>query len=392
MDIASPPVPRHLRGREIGRLRGASRGATLILVGGIHGNEPAGAIAACRVLDTIGERSLERELRGEVVALAGNLEAMRAKRRFHRKDLNRQWTEERAARLGRASAHDHHHDEEDREQRELYAAIESVIDRARGDVYLMDLHTTSAHGYPFVLFGDTPRQRRFARAFPLPIILGLEEQVDGVITEHFTRRGCITLGIEGGQHDDEGSVDNLAAAIWIALGATGIAERAAILHDLASATALLEARRGVLPRVIEVLERHAIRPDDEFEMAPGFANLAPVQRGVLLARDRRGEIRAPSDGVVILPLYQGQGEDGFFWGRAPGDLALRLADAVRALELARALRWLPGVRHDPARPDHLELDPAVARFYPRDVFHALGYRRVRKRGGVLTIARQRERR
>jgi hypothetical protein len=36
----------------------------------------------------------------------------------------------------------------------------------------------------------------------------------------------------------------------------------------------------------------------------------------LLARDNNGEIRAESDGVIILPLYQGQGSDGFFWGRA----------------------------------------------------------------------------
>ena len=51
-------------------------------------------------------------------------------------------------------------------------------------------------------------------------------------------------------------------------------------------------------------------------MEPGFANLAPARAGQLLARDRGGEIRAPHDGVVILPLYQALGSDGYFWGRA----------------------------------------------------------------------------
>jgi len=41
-----------------------------------------------------------------------------------------------------------------------------------------------------------------------------------------------------------------------------------------------------------------------------------VRAGTLLARDKAGEIRAREDGIVVMPLYQGQGEDGFFLGRA----------------------------------------------------------------------------
>jgi hypothetical protein len=36
----------------------------------------------------------------------------------------------------------------------------------------------------------------------------------------------------------------------------------------------------------------------------------------LLAHDRNGEIRAPFDGLVLLPLYQSEGSDGFFYGRS----------------------------------------------------------------------------
>ena len=50
-------------------------------------------------------------------------------------------------------------------------------------------------------------------------------------------------------------------------------------------------------------------------MEPGFANIQSIAAGTLLARDRGGEIRAHEDCLVVMPLYQGQGDDGFFLGR-----------------------------------------------------------------------------
>ena len=50
-------------------------------------------------------------------------------------------------------------------------------------------------------------------------------------------------------------------------------------------------------------------------MEPGFANFQPIERGQVLARDSQGAIEAPMKGWLLLPLYQGQGEDGFFIGR-----------------------------------------------------------------------------
>lgn len=372
--------------RELGRIVSARPGPTLIVLGGIHGNEHAGIAAAARVLERV--RALDRDgaFDGELVALAGNLDALRERRRYHAKDLNRQWTPERVAAL--LSRPDRDCDSEDREQRELLGAFDAAIERARGPVYFVDLHTTSASGIPFVLFGDTLPQRRFARAFPLPIILGLEEQVDGVVSQYLTRAGCISVAIEGGQHDDPASIDNLAACLWIALVEAGLCARDRVADEHARAHALLDARRGRLPRVMEVIERHAITADDEFRMAPGFANLDRVRRGQLLARDRRGEIRAVADGLVILPLYQGLGDDGFFWGRAVSEARLRTSEIVRRTHLDRALHWLPGVRRDPVHRDRLRVDTRIARVYPLDVFHVFGYRRIRQDGADLVVERQ----
>ena len=75
----------------IGSVRGPLPGPTLLILGGIHGNEPAGVIAAKRVLPRIQER--KADLRGEVVLLRGNTRALERKVRYIDADLNRQWSD-----------------------------------------------------------------------------------------------------------------------------------------------------------------------------------------------------------------------------------------------------------------------------------------------------------
>lgn len=289
--------------REIGRLTGQATGATLIAVAAIHGNEQAGIHASKRVLDKLGARMTG----GELVVLAGNVGAIRENRRFRTRDLNRMWTESIVSSIEKRGAGE----TEDGEVLELLLAIRAAVARARGPVYLVDLHTTSAAGVPFALFGDTtPAQRAFAGAFPLPVIMGLEEQLVGVLSAYFRAHGCTTIAVEGGQHDDPATVDNLEAVLLVAAEAAGL-----VTEHFIDAHELLSNKRADLPRLMQVISRHAIKPEDAFEMMPGFRNLDYARTEQLLARDRAGEIRAKSDGLVILPLYQGQGDDGFFWGR-----------------------------------------------------------------------------
>jgi succinylglutamate desuccinylase len=366
--------------RQIGRLVGREAGPTLVVIGGMHGNEPGGALAARRVLERMSRSDVE--VRGEVVALAGNLGALRAGRRYHVKDLNRQWSDERVLALAAQTARDD--DAEDREQRDLLAAIESAMARARGPVYVADLHTTSAPGIPFLITGDTLAQRKLAVAFPLPIVLGLEEQLDGALSEYWTRRGCVTFAVEGGQHHDPASVDSLEAVLFVAVEATGVI-RGALHAEVARSQRLLEQRRGGLPHVMEVIQRHAITDSDRFAMEPGFRNLDRARGGQLLARDARGEILAPRDGLVILPLYQPHGSDGFFWGREMSALRLRASEVLRRLGADRALGLLPGVRRDRVLRSRLVIDRRFARLYPLGVFHLLGYRRMRPHEGGLVV-------
>ena len=371
--------------REIGRAVGQRSGATLIAVAAIHGNEQAGIAATRRVIERLSRT--EVSLRGELVAIAGNVGAMREGRRYQVRDLNRVWTEANVASLEVRVAKGDALDAEDREQHEILTAIRASIARARGPVYLVDLHTTSAHGVPFVLFGDTLAQRAFVSALPLPVVMGLEEQVDGVLSSYWTRNGCVTFAVEGGQHNDNASIDNLEAVVLLAAESAGLFARGSI-EETKAAHSLLEERRGTLPRVMEVVSRHAIAPEDTFTMEPGFKNLDHARASQLLARDRNGEIRAPHDGLVMLPLYQKQGDDGFFWGRAVSSARLRASEALRQMRIDRFLDLLPGVARDKAHPSRFIVDRAIAKIYPLGVFHMLGYRRIRELASELTVERQ----
>src|SRR5437867_837782 len=76
----------------IAAISGFIPGPTLIVVGSIHGNEPAGALAARRVAADLKVKSLL--LRGEVILLSGNTRALARNVRYINADLNRHWIAE----------------------------------------------------------------------------------------------------------------------------------------------------------------------------------------------------------------------------------------------------------------------------------------------------------
>ena len=370
--------------RVIGRHRGAGAGPTLVIVGGIHGNEPAGAHAARRVMAALAR--LDPPFRGELIALVGNRQALTHDSRYLGIDLNRQWTRERLAALEEPRPGEGK-SPEDAEQTELLAELRAAEARARGDVYFIDLHTSSADGPPFLTIGDTLRHRAFALHFPLPVVLGLEEMVDGALLEYMNTRGHITLGVEGGRHDDPRSIDRQEAVVWLALAAAGLMRLEDVPEGGAKRRMLQEASHDI-PPIIEVRYRHVVRPGDGFRMEPGYSNLQAVPKGRLLARDITGSIETEEDGLILLPLYQGQGDDGYFWCREVRRFWLRLSVVLRYLRLGSLMWLLPGVRRHPSLPHTLVVDTRVARFYPLELFHLVGYRKRRKHGALLLVSRR----
>ena len=126
--------------------------------------------------------------------------------------------------------------------------------------------------------------------------------------------------------------------------------------------------------------RHPVLPDDGFVMEPGRDNVGRMRAGELLARDHHGEIPPPYDGMLLLPLYQAQGENGFFLGREIPKWEQRAAWWARRLRIDRVVGALPGVHHEGAGVHEanvrLVVDPRAAALYPVGLFHWFGFRRV----------------
>jgi succinylglutamate desuccinylase len=382
--VTAVSAPERTFERFLGRLRGSAAGPTAILSGGVHGNEPAGALAAERVLTHL--HATDAAIRGEILAVAGNLEALSVDRRYVHQDLNRAWTTEKIdALLAADPALD---DSEQREQRELLHIFEEHRRTARGPVVILDLHTTSAGGPPFCLFSDTLENRRIAMQLGVPSVLGLEECIDGTLLDYATKGGMNAFVVEGGQHTQPESVDYHEAAIWLTLLAIEVVVPEQV-PDLARHRRVLHDATAGLPRVLEVRYRHAVAPDDAFVMKPGYVGFQPIAADEVLAHDRGGPIRSRETGRVLMPLYQEQGEDGFFVIRRIHGFWMGVSTAARRMGLPGLIPLLPGVRHHPDRPDWVIARRRVARFYRTQVFHLLGFRTREETADEIVFARRR---
>jgi succinylglutamate desuccinylase len=141
-------------------------------------------------------------------------------------------------------------------------------------------------------------------------------------------------------------------------------------------------------RVVEVRHRHAIVPEDHFKMERGFKNFQAVRCGEVLAQDRIGEIKARETGLILLPLYQPLGDDGFFLGREVKRFWLKLSALLRKLKVGHYVHHLPGVRRDPVNENVLIINTRIARILPLQVFHLLGFRRLRWTDKYLVVSRR----
>ena len=371
-------------GRILGRRLGSAPGPTLICIGSLHGNEPAGTVAFQRVFRKLEERDLE--LQGELLGLLGNRAAYQADQRFMVSDLNRYWLPHRiqasiAGELSESSV------PEDLELHELRQEIAAAFERRRGTIYFLDLHTTSGGGQPFAVMSDTLRNRSFAMEFPVPVIVGLEEELEGTLSEYVGRLGAVTMGFEGGQHEELSSVDLCEAAIWIALETSGVLPAGSASEPDLGRRMLARICRE-LPPVFEIRLRHPIVEGDGFQMEPGFKSFQKIHRGELLARDRNGEYRAQENGRILMPLYQKQGDDGYFEIRRFSPFWLGVSRALRKAGIDRIVHWLPGVERHPDSEEALLINRRVARFYSLQIFHLLGFRRHRAVGEQLLMIRQ----
>ena len=299
----------------IGSYEGADRGPLLICLGAVHGNEPAGADALALMFKMLEVEPITNpnfSFRGKIIGLIGNLQAQKQGKRYIQKDLNRQWTTMNIKRILQADKT--RLKNEDLEIREILEIIHREIEAYQPEkIVLLDLHTTTAFGGIFAIVTDDIESIKIGVELHAPVIKGLLEGINGTTLHYFNEcnLGIPTVAVcfESGQHDEQLSVNRAIAAITNCMRTIGCVrgEDVENRHD----KLLIEFSEG-LPKVSKLIMNHSIGETDEFVMLPGYENFQKVRKGEIVATDKNGPIKIREAGLILMPLYQKQGDDGFF--------------------------------------------------------------------------------
>jgi hypothetical protein len=354
--------------RLIGEYRGEQPGPTLIFTAGIHGNEPAGIFALKDVFKKLQSQNIS--FKGNMFAIAGNLSALEKGVRYKEADLNRVWHEDSVSDI--CNKTDHSSEKELREQKEIYNLIKTIIQNATAPLYFFDLHTTSSETIPFVTVNDSLLNRKFTQQYPVPMILGIEEFLDGPLLSYINELGYVAFGYEGGQHDTLESINNHIAFIYLSIVFCGCLKRSQIEYQKNYDLLYKNSMRSQV--IYEIIRRHEIQTKDHFVMEPEFTNFQPIKKGQLLAKSNGNKIVASESVQIFMPLYQGKGDDGFFEIRSVPKVFLNLSAVLRTIRFDKLLPLLPGVTWSNNKKEKLIVNLKVARFFSKQFFHLLGYR------------------
>lgn len=368
--------------RWLGRYSMEVPGPVIVCICSIHGNEPSGTVAFKKVIKTLDR--IHPEFHGELIGLLGNIGATGINERFIDVDLNRLWTRENIDKIKKKR--DINYRNEHLELYELYSILAKVFQQSKGPIFVIDLHTTSSKSTPFISINDTIRNRDFALHFNLPVVLGIEEFLEGTILNYINELGFVALGFEGGQHQDPVSVKVHESAIWTTLLNSGCIDQLSSMQDYHSN--ILKTNSTYSGHIFDVRYRHIVNQNDNFKMLPGYVNFQRIKKKELLATDKKGEIRSPSTSRIFMPLYQKLGNDGFFIVRRIRFFWLLLSKILRTYNFHYLLYMLPGVTTHLGKRTSIVVNQHIARYGVVDFFHLLGFRRKTKKGNLIIFEKR----
>lgn len=368
--------------RIIDHIKGEKGGPTVVFFGGVHGNETAGVFALKQVFEEL--RSSQSTVHGELYAISGNLGALKTKQRFQYEDFNRIWFPERIERI--VQNKDIRNSEED-ELYHLYLLLESILATGTSPFYFLDLHTTSSDTSPFMVLNDSLLNRKYASNYPLPIILGIEEYLKGALLSYINELGYVSLGFESGQHDDDQAVVNCVEFIRYSLALT--ASVRVIGEEQEKLRKRIAHSSAAKHRFYEIYHQHDIGPETTFEMCSGFVNFQKIPKGERLALVDGIDLKTTKKRQIFMPLYQKQGNEGFYFIRPIPTFLLWLSKQLRRFKVDHILVRLPGVEFADGNKDTLVVNQRIARFFAKSFLHLLGYR-ARRFDKSHLIAKNRE--
>jgi predicted deacylase len=272
-------------------------GPTLLVTGGVHGNEHCGPKAIRQVVAEIASGALQLK-RGKLIAVpVVNHLAYERNVRFVDENLNRIFM---------------HHDHPKTHEQRVANEILPLIDECN---FFLDLHSVHALDAPPFCFidNDKPEHQAFVKAMGLEYILtgwgrlyagaGLNQPAS---TDYAQSRGKIAACVECGGHDDASSPDVARACILRALRHLGMTDggeaplRPATLVEFSSV--VIKERDGHLARA--------------------WRDLDPIRPGDVIAEYEDGQkVVADRSGFILLPFADAtQGAEWFYIGEVKAGL------------------------------------------------------------------------
>lgn len=303
--------------RIIGEFSGVKNGVLVIAFGAVHGNEMAGVYALENIFRILkSPQSMGKQIfHGKIIGLIGNVKAAKLGVRYIDRDLNRICVYENSEKIEFESFFS--------EKYEFFEIVKIILDEIQrtkpSTLLLLDLHTTSAEGGIFAIpIGQNEENIDLSRKMGVPVVDGLLDYISGTLLQFFSKIECsiqqfwpektISVAFEGGQNDDPISIQRCMIAI------SNILELYNGVNIKNIFLGFDNFHRYHLGKseVYKIEYAHRISSTDNFQMLPGFANFQHICQFEHLANDKKGKILAPFESVILMPLYQKQGNEGFF--------------------------------------------------------------------------------
>lgn len=268
-------------------------GPTLVIMGAVHGNEKCGTEAIMRFKEKVDSDNIQLTAGRVIVVPIANPGAYAANTRFLERNLNRSLYPKPAE---QCKAYEDH----------LDSQICAVLDQAD---YLLDIHSYSAGGPPFVFVGGNNRvEKDFAKALDIADHFvwnwdnafkdsGISIEESWGTTGYVRHKNIPGITLECGQHDNPDNTDIAYTGIIRALQYLKLASPGKLLdHELNDGFSLRSETKKCFAKMVTVIK------NDSIKLAREFKHFERIKAGETLAfRDNGESITASADGYAILP-------------------------------------------------------------------------------------------
>jgi len=144
-------------------------------------------------------------------------------------------------------------------------------------------------------------------AIKIPIITKLFSKVKGSFSQYYNSKNISTIVFEGGAIGDPASIYNHEMGIFRILEKIKIIKKEDVPDFIGKKITTNNDNNTYKVKYI-----HQISENDNFLMKPNVTNFQVIKKGEILGYDNNGDVLSPFDGKILMPLYQEQGNEGFY--------------------------------------------------------------------------------